>query len=206
MKDMDFDALLDGVLREDGRVEPLHGLEARVLARVRAQRRWTWRVSVWTSAAAVLCLMAVVVWMREMPPSHGPSVAGSAHGELVPRARGASAEKSGDTTLAVRAGVQLAGKRVGSKERVAGRAMSDVRRLPKLDVFPTPVTEVGSGAGAEAMLRLVELSRKGGSGAVLGVVAGATEHNAIEEIRVRPISIARIEIAPLGDSTEDAGQ
>ena len=205
MNDLEFDALLDGVLREEGRVEPLHGLEARVLARVQSRRRRTWSVSLWSSAAAVLCLLAVMVvmvWMRDGRPAQGTSVAGSAHGELMPTAGVESEGKRGVTTLAVSAGVQVTGKRAGRVQRVAGRAVSAAEPLPKLEVFPTPVND----ASAEAMLRLAELSRRGGSEAVSGLVAGAREHTAVEEIRVRPISIARIEIAPLGNSTEDAGQ
>ncbi len=106
--------------------------------------------------------------------------------------------------MAVSAAVQVPRKRVGGLPRVAGRAVSAAEPLPKLEVFPTPVADAGS--GAQAMLRLAELSRHGGSEAVLDVVAAATQHNAVEEIRIRPISIARIEIAPLGNSTEDAGQ
>ncbi len=204
MNDLEFDALLDGVLREEGRVEPLHGLESRVLARVQSRGRRTWSVSVWSTAAAGMCLLAVVVWIREVQPAHGTSVARSAHGELMPRAGAASTEKSGGTTLVVPAGVELPRKRVGRVQRVAGSAVSPAGPLPKLEVFPTAVADAG--AGMEAMLRLAELSRRGGSEAVLGLVAGATEHNAIEAIRVRPIAIASIEIAPLGNSTEDAGQ
>ena len=208
MNDLEFDALLDGVLQEDGRVEPLHGLEARVLARVRmqARRRWTWSVSVWSSAVAVMCLLAVVVWTREVRPVHGTSVAGSAHGELTTRVGAVSAGKSGDTTLSVSAGVQLPRKGAGRVQRLAGRAVNVPEPLPKLDVFPTPIADAGSGTEMQAMLRLAELSRRGGSEAVSDLVAGAQEHNAVEEIQVRPISIARIEIAPLGNSTEDAGQ
>ncbi len=70
MSDLEFDALLDGILREEVQVEPLHGLESRILARVQARRRWTWSVSAWGSAVAVLGLLAVAVWVQEVRPAH----------------------------------------------------------------------------------------------------------------------------------------
>ena len=206
MNDLEFDALLDGILREEGRVEPLRGLEARVLVRVRSRRRRTWSMAVWSTAAAAMCLLAVMVWIREVWPAHGTRVTTSAHGKLMPRAEAASAGTGGKTTLAVSAGEQLPRKGAGRVLHAAGRTVSVPEPLPKLDVFPTPIADAGSGTEMQAMLRLAELSRRGGSEAVSDLVAGAQEHNAVEEIQVRPISIARIEIAPLGNSTEDAGQ
>ncbi len=74
MKDMDFDDLLDGVLREDGRVEPLSGLEERVLARLRREsQRSGWRGAMWALVAAGALAVGVMGWMVVRPTLSVPS-------------------------------------------------------------------------------------------------------------------------------------
>src|SRR5258707_5589544 len=66
----DFDDLLDRILREDGQVEPLAGLEGRVMACVRLSAgQRPKRLMVRWCAAAVLpvCVVALLLWPRSVP-------------------------------------------------------------------------------------------------------------------------------------------
>ena len=203
MKDRDFDDLLDGVLQEDGRAEPLSGLEVRVLARVRmqARRRWTWRVSMWSSAAAVMCLLAVVVWTREVKLPEGKSSVGSVHRELVQREGGEIAVEGGRQVMEPSAGLRPQVRRVGSVRGVAEPVLSEAEPLPKLDVFPAPSPV------AEPIRRLAKASGRRGGEVVSGLVADAAADGSSKgEIKVEPIAIAMIEIEPLGKDREETGQ
>ncbi|NYF78358.1 hypothetical protein [Granulicella arctica] len=88
MSEFDFEELLDGVLREDVWVEPLVGMNERVMARIsaetgRSSRRWV----AWAAIAASAFVAAgMLVWVRPNVESHERRAdLTDAHSQVVPR-------------------------------------------------------------------------------------------------------------------------
>ncbi len=178
-----FDELLDGVLREDASAEPRAGLEGRVMARVRAggQRRSVWRFAAWGAVAAALpvCLIALLIWTRSAPPVQ---LTKSVHVDAVsvlPRNLPVEAIQTQKQRSAP------AKPSVRQKRMIAARASES---LPKLDVFPTP------SVAAEPVRELAEIARR------RKIVMGLAESSLVPtdtELKIAPITIAKIEIKPL---------
>lgn len=148
MNDLEFDALLDGVLREHGRVEPLSGLEERVLARVQGKkipRGWT----TWAAVAASAISVGVMVWISarltsDMPRMHVPNLMSqSAHvGAALVIDEGAT-PKSQETGLHSRAQPRMRSN--GAKSGASLRRGYPIQTAP-LDIEPLMIKplEVGT--------------------------------------------------------------
>jgi len=121
-----MDMLLDAALAQYGGSEPLHGMEERVLARLRQpapQRAWWMWVA--AAAAAMAIVAGVVVMTRPAEQKAAPGVAQQAQPPAtMPRqsAPPASAPQHARSVAPHTASVQAA----------------QVEKLPRLDVFPTP--------------------------------------------------------------------
>lgn len=187
-----FDELLDGVLREDGRVEPPVGMERRVLARVREAspaRRVGWRVW-WGLAGAVAAGLVVLgIWMpggaRKVEVRRA-SVGVEVKTEVSPHEE-MSEVASSESARVVRARVGRAGLR---KVNVSSEAKEE---LPKLDVFPSPVP-----LSAEERA-LVEFGRQHPEEAkkLMAVEKADKADVAIKPLKTEPVQIAALVIEPI---------
>lgn len=156
MKERDFDALLDGVLREDAAAEPRVGFEARLVAGVKAgaereSGRW-WRRG-WLLVPVAACAGVIaVVWygaVRSHVRDHEAVVerpisraASSGVDTAAAKAEVAESRLRGDEAVAkmghtVSAGDERAVRKMGRPVLVA-YGSSGSKPLPKLDVFPSP--------------------------------------------------------------------
>jgi hypothetical protein len=186
MSDFDFDDLLDRVLCEDGQIEPLAGLEGRVMARVRLSvRQRPKRLIAWGCVAAVLpvCVVALLLWPRSVSE---PKSAAS----LSEQRRVAPVEVGSKVVLPKQ---ERNGQVRRNMTEVAATtpASAQSRALPKLDVFPSP------SPSTEQMQALIEIAQRNAK----EIVPEETERGSADEkpaaLKVEPITIARIEIAPL---------
>jgi hypothetical protein len=184
----EFNELLDKVLREDGQVEPLAGLEERVIARVRlsvGQR--SKRLMVWWCAAAVLpvCVVALLLWPRSVPQrkSAGANVS-------IEHPRVAPVEVVSKVVLPKRErNGQVRRKMTGVAATIPASAQSTA--LPKLDVFPSP------SPSTEQMQALSEIAQRDPREIMPDQTEGEPEKKQPAALKVEPITIARIEIEPL---------
>jgi hypothetical protein len=183
----DFDELLDGVLREDAAPEPRAGLEGRVMARVRAdgQKRPVWKFVTWGAVAAALpvCIVALLVWPKDVPPRQQhvkevPVISASVLPERVVVEPGRDQRR------------MVIQSRISVRRESKG-AVGEAQSLPKLDVFPT------LSVAAEPVRKLAEVSRRYPKTMLLGLAGSFAESKPPEELKIEPIEIARIEIAPL---------
>ena len=203
-----FDELLDKVLREESAVEPLAGLEERVMARVGeasvpVARRWMF--AAWAGglgvAAAVIALVVLLPERHQVRPVHHAGLAAGVVGE-VPSGAKENAEEwsgSGEVPSAAKAAFSNDGLSTRLKSRPfkanaraelrrASVALDEEARLPKLDVFPSPApadvfpTPVVEGQEAAA----VSISPKAAEALL-----------ALQKEQAGPIQVAAIVIAPL---------
>lgn len=181
----DFDELLDGILQENSSKQPRLGLEARVIARVRAdgQRQSGWRFVTWGAAAASLavCVVALLVWPRDVPPVW----------------RSESAPVTSVSPVAQKADIEPV-----TKEKLkAVQFRASVRpedtmvtrvdnTLPKLNVFPSPATE-------DMFPRPVKASEKERQLTESRTKEVAEALATLQQEQNQPLRIAAIEIAPL---------
>ena len=209
-----FDELLDGVLREDTAAQPRAGLEGRVMARVRAEERlsrgsvsrylnsWrSWRVVptaaclgivavVWYVAGGGVPQPAGIVLRQTAPalsshPAQKPESAGDPHG-----AEGDSKSGLGGSGRAWR-DAHLSDDKTVAKMGHPASITRETTPLPKLGVFPTPSVV------AEPVRELAEVSRQHPGGIVPEVAEDAVERKPPAPLKIEPIEIAKIEIAPL---------
>lgn len=180
----DFDELLDGVLREDVSAEPREGLEGRVMARVQAdgQRRPRWRPLAWGAIAAALpvCVVALLVWPRSVPPVQHVKSTPSPAVSTVSKAVLESMRNERVKTVQARVLVQSESARVVRVDKT----------LPKLNVFPSP-------APVDMFPRPVKANEGEGQLAELRSKKVAEALAALHQEQDEPIQIAAIEIAPL---------
>jgi len=170
---------LDDLLRREANAEPLHGFEERILHRIASQptRQSLW---VWAVGAAAVCAVGVVIWTARSPKpleqkpvvaivqSPAAGIPASLPTKPLPSPSGPS--------------------RHFRKDRPAAEAAIAVRieeKLPKLDVFPSPVEDT-----AEHGV-LVALSDP--------LVAEAAAD--LKQRQEEPIEIAEIHVAPLSEET-----
>lgn len=181
----DFDELLDGVLRENSSTQPQLGLEARVMARVRTdgQRPPKWRFVAWGAAATALplCVVAVLLWPRNVPPvQRSENTPATAISTVSSRTDLEPARNERLKTVQVKASVQPESAIVASVDKP----------LPKLDVFPSPAPEdifPRPVKASEGEHQLAELrSKKVGEALAI-----------LRQEQNEPIQIAAIKIAPL---------
>lgn len=183
----DFDELLDSVLQEDASTQPRTGLEARVMARVRidGQRRPRWKFVTWGAVAAALpvCVVALLVWPRSMPTvQHVKEVPAISGPTLTERAAVEPVQNQPRKRVA-EAGISVRPHRV--------RVTYQPESLPKLDVFPTP------SAATEPERKLAAISWQHPGAIVPDAAEAAVERKPPAPLKIEPIEIAAIEIAPL---------
>ena len=200
MKERNFDALLDGVLRKDAGAEPRDGFEARMLAQVGAASgavsRW-WMFAVWagglTVAAGMVALILLLPGRHEVRtvPHDGlaasvegqlPSGAGAPSAGAVYGTRSASLRAGSEAVPLSKTGSQSGGtaRRVNKEMTVAAAAHEEVS-LPKLETFPSPVVT------EEDQATVVALRSPDAAKAMVS----------LQQEQKEPIRIAAIEIAPL---------
>jgi hypothetical protein len=190
MKEFDFDALMDEVLREDAQVEPRPGMERRVMSRVegegrlsRPQNRW-WG---WLLVPAAACVgIAAAVWyvsdggvsqhdriaLRVSPPALTVPVL--------------------ETPKIVSARPDVRVSPAGQVDRGGKRVRAASEKEPKLETFPA-VSQKGDISGWLG-------SSDGGKLAAIAREASPETVAAYQQLRSaqnEPIDIAAIEIKPL---------
>ena len=204
MKEFDFDALMDEVLREDAQVEPRPGMERRILAgmqvevsRTAVPRRWLrlWWMPAGACLGVVLGLSLIPVVQhgrRERVDSRAAagasvtdarSIAGDAEGRAERREMPLYQERKPG-------GVSRVAKR-GSALRVERTGEVAETRLPKMETFPAVaqrggfLPEPASGSGAKELREAVDSPQ----------VAQALQGLKAEQ--ERPLQVSAIEIKPL---------
>jgi hypothetical protein len=86
---------------------------------------------------------------------------------------------------------------MSARREIAETTAEEARELPKLDVFPTPSPV------SKPMQELAAVSRQSGAAAELAKTSSEPEPPA--ELKVEPLTIAQIEIAPLNPLTDAKG-
>jgi hypothetical protein len=201
MSKPNFDSLLEKVLREDAAVEPLEGLEERVLHRVSgaphrpAMRQFTaWWVLLATSA----CL-AAMVWIahKELGPGDAARISRASLPGVAPLRAGATGTPPGGrsipTTVAVNSNAKIL------QHAVVRSRVSDSKRYPKLDTFPAP-SQV-----SQPFQDLADLSRRRGM-RVSNLKASGSQTEDPDQLAISPIKIASIQISPLFPLTPKPGE
>ncbi len=183
----DFDELLDSVLQEDTAAQPRPGLEVRVLARVRTdgQRRPRWKFVAWGAIAAALpvCVVALLVWPRSVPPVQHVKEVPVMSGSTLPERVAAESVQNQPRKRVAEAGISVRPHRV--------RVTYQPESLPKLDVFPTPSVATGPER------KLAEISRHYPGAIAPDAPEAAAERKLPAPLKIEPIEIAAIEITPL---------
>jgi hypothetical protein len=170
---------LDDLLHREANAEPLHGFEERILHRIASQ--WKPRsLWVWPVGAAAICAAGVVAWTARSPkPLEQKPVV------VIVR----SSSSDAPVLLPPKPlPLQPAPSHHARKDRPVVEAViatSVEEKLPKLDVFPSPVEDV-----AEHRV-LVALSDP-------RVAEAAAD---LKQRQDEPIEIAEIHIAPLSEET-----
>lgn len=181
----DFDELLDGVLREDAAPEPRTGLEARVLARVRAagQQRPRWRFVTWGAVAAALpvCIVALLVWPRSAPPVQPAKEASMISGPTLPE-RPAARSQQNQPAKAAKAEISV--------RPHSARIAYQTESLPKLEVFPAP-------AAVDMFPQPVKRNEADRQLAALRSKKVVAALVALHQEQNEPIQIAAIKIVPI---------
>jgi hypothetical protein len=130
MSEFDFEELLDDVLREDAQVEPLQGMNERVMARISAEtRRSSQRWMMWAAGAVAA---GALVWVI---PHARPRLRGVVSSASVLRVDpvGGAVAKSGRDPL------PLAVDGLATRKRVRSRRLRDVQRQRPLQIAPIEV-------------------------------------------------------------------
>lgn len=181
----DFDELLDVVLQEDASTQPRTGLEARVMARVQAdgQRHPRWRFVTWGAVAAALpvCVVALLVWPRSVPPVQ--------HMKSTPALTVSTVSKKADLEPVRNERLKTVQAKVLVRPESARVARVD-KTLPKLDIFPSP-------APVDMFPRPVKASEGEHQLAELRSKKVAEALVALHQEQNEPIQIAAIEITPI---------
>lgn len=171
---------LDDLLHREANAEPLHGFEERILQRVASQRdrRSLW---VWAVGAAAICAAGVVIWTARSPKplEQKPAIA------IVQSPRAGALASLPMKSLPS----PSVPSRHARKDRPAAEAVLATRgeeKLPKLDVFPSPVRDTTAHRDAVAL-------------SDPRVVQAAAE---LKQRQEEPIEIAEIHIAPLPEETQ----
>jgi hypothetical protein len=165
--DDNLDHLIDRALARYTEAEPLAGMEARVLQRVRARhtgRTWVWWAAI--TAALIPALALVHGWNGPVPAPPGPVDSGASSVAMTPLA--------------------AAPRRWSLDSRLPGRARH-ATHLPRLENFParTPMTE------EERVL--VQLVTQSPNEAVK--LFSQDERNETEPIKVDPIQVDPLELS-----------
>lgn len=193
MTDSDFDDLLEGILEKDARVEPLVGLDERVIKRIMVPRlSRSWKPLRWSLlAASSICLLIAIGISHPVVSPKRPSLSAKS-----PTNQGKNpiSEKvaSENRTLAFSAprARQHANTNHLSELHQPERGAEMAGVLPKLDVFPTP-TQL-----SEPIHELAVLSFQQGV-QISGLDTSLQQAQSIADLAVEPIKIAAIEIPPL---------
>ena len=166
---------LDDLLHREANAEPLHGFEERILYRIASQRnrRSLW---VWAVGAAAICAAGIVIWTARSPNplEQKPAI------EIVQSP--AAGTPASLPTKPLPPPSMLS--RHARKDRPAAEAVIATHveeKLPKLDVFPSPVEDTAEHG-------------------VLVALSDPLVAEAAADLRQRqeePIEIAEIHIAPL---------
>ena len=171
---------LDDLLHREANTEPLHGFEERILLRIRSQRHrrslWMWAVG-----AAAVCVASVVTWTVRSPKlqEQKPALA------IVQ-----SPEASAPALLPIKPSLppSVPSRHTGQDRPALGPVIAPApeEKLPKLDVFPSPVRDLAAHRDTVALSdpRVVQ--------------AAADLKQRQEEL----IEIAEIHIAPLPEETQ----
>jgi hypothetical protein len=188
----DFDKLLDQVLRQETQVEPLSGIERRVMARIRMepQKRLAWKFIAWGTAGVAMAawLVTLVLWSPHRVSPTSRQLEATVHRRMsLPSIE----PPTDDLQLAgrPRTGPQEAAARMAPGQAIVETTLQEAEALPKLDVFPTPDSM------AEPIQELAAVSQH--SRVVAGLGETSSEPEPPAGLKVEPITIARIEIAPL---------
>ena len=192
MSESKFEELLDAVLRKDAQVEPLTGLEERVMKRmiVPPQRRSIWRSVAWgLTVATPVCLVAVMLLTQHrVPPQHADSTAQIASGHPP---QNAAAEKIIRKPMPVPPISPTRQTMIATLKPLHAKPLArGPEPLPKLDVFPAPAQV------PEPVRELAELSHRRGVD-VSGLTNLDFQGKPPAELKIEPITIATIEIKPL---------
>ncbi len=192
MSESEFKELLDIVLRHDAQVEPLAGLEERVVKRmiVTPQRHSIWRGVAWgLTVMTPVCLVAVMLLTQQrFFPKHADSKAQIASSHLPQNAAAEGVTKKPVTvppTSPARQAMMATLKPINAKP-----LFKKAEPLPKLDVFPAPAHV------PEPVRELAELSQHRKVD-VSGLTDLDFQGKPPAELKVEPITIATIEINPL---------
>ena len=171
---------LDDLLRREANAEPLHGFEERILHRIASQptRRSLW---VWAVGAAAVCAVGVVIWTARSPKplEQKPVVA-------IVQSPAAGTPASLPTKPLPSPSVLSRHARKDGPAAEAVIATHVEEKLPKLDVFPSPVRDTTAHRDAVAL-------------SDPRVVQAAAE---LKQRQEEPIEIAEIHIAPLPEETQ----
>jgi len=171
---------LDDLLHREANREPLHGFEERVLHRVASQRnrRALW---MWAAGAAAVCAAGVMSWTERSPKplEQRPAVA-----IVQSPAPGAPVSSPMRPLLSP----SVPSRHVRKDRPAPGPivATATEEKLPKLDVFPSPVRDTTAHRDAVAL-------------SDPRVVQAAAE---LKQRQEEPIEIAEIHIAPLPEETQ----
>ncbi len=191
MSDPSFDDLLNGILQQDAKVEPLVGLEERVMKRVMVPRRppRSWKPYFWAlTVASPVCLTIAILTNHSSTGSLTPVVPAKVPVTVTQQALQLQAgnEKQSLAQLAfpVRKEARNTAKRAELKNTT-----QKTEALPKLDVFPTP-TQV-----SEPVREFAELSFR--PGVQMSGLAASVSQGRPSALTVEPITTAAIETKPL---------
>lgn len=172
---------LDDLLHHEANTEPLHGFEERILLRVASHRdrRPLW---MWVVGAAVACAAGVVTWTLRSPKplEQKPAIASLPSSTTV--------DALGSLPMKPLPSPQLPSRhsrKIYSAPEVV-IATSVEEKLPKLDVFPSPIEDTAEHRD------VVALSDP-------RVVQAAAD---LKQRQEEPIEIAEIHIAPLPEETQ----
>jgi hypothetical protein len=201
----DFDELLDEVLREDAAAEPRAGLEARVMARVRAEAEhgsalrlgnW-WRAWMLGPVAACLGIVAMVWYVSGGGVSQsdraGAHISPPVLSVETPGIESSHSVARGDIGLNVgESGRAMRDAHLSDEKTITKMGHPDLEDGPKLDTFPA-VSQKGDvagwlGSGDDG--KLAAIARQ-----VTPEVAKAYQQ--LQAVQSEPIDIAAIEIKPL---------
>lgn len=132
-RDKRLDEMLDAALAEYGAVEPLHGLEERVLGRLRgaeAQRRW-W---IWGAVATAVAAVTIAAVLLGRPAERSaPAVVAKQPAVTAPKPAQPGAPVAPQPTVA-----RAPARHAAVDAQMARAPQLGTPALPKRDVFPTP--------------------------------------------------------------------
>lgn len=191
MSDPSFDDLLNSILQQDAKIEPLVGLEERVMKRVMVPRRLSssWNACLWALAiASPVCLMVAILMDGSSVRSIKPVVSAKVPVAVTQQAlqiQDVNEKQSlARLVVPVRKDARNSAKRAELKNTT-----HNTEALPKLDVFPTP-TQV-----SEPVREFAQLSLR--PGVKIPGLAAPVSQGRPSALTVEPITIAAIETKPL---------